>query len=494
MKALTRGLVAASLLAAALTAAPAGAAPAAVTAKTPKVLVVGMDGLNWAKVVQANAPRLDALAASGTLGESMLYCGPMAASSSGPGWSTIATGVWPDKHGVKDNSFSGKQYGTYPDFLTRIERASSAFGTFSVLDWAVLHTQGTFGTAIDTRITYDGDRDGYVGSDAKVTADAVRILRDTNPDAGFVYLGNTDVVAHASGTGSAYLAAIEKQDAQLGQLLDTITARPSYATEDWKVVVTTDHGHVNPGGGHGGCGIDERRTFVLTSAGGGLRPVDVKLVDVAATALAHLGLSAPIDGKPAHVRSADPFDGLYGSLQSRVDETGIPSGVKGFTHTTPPGWSITQNMPSGGVTEWRGWSFTTDEFWTRTQASQYRELNVRARGVFAVADSDEFADKAGGASYDSTLISPAFAVTGGSQATLRYVTHYMQEGSQTGDVSVSFNGGAPQLVKRYSADAVAKDETVTVSVPAGATSVKVHFRYYNASNNWFWVIDDLRVA
>jgi hypothetical protein len=80
------------------------------------VLVVGMDGLNWAKVVDANAPTLDALAAGGTLGESLLYCNPVANSSSGPGWSTIATGVMPDKHGVKDNTFSGKQYGTYRSY------------------------------------------------------------------------------------------------------------------------------------------------------------------------------------------------------------------------------------------------------------------------------------------------------------------------------------------------------------------------------------------
>lgn len=498
----TRALAAAAAVAAAaaltLTAPPAQAA-----ALTPKVLVVGMDGLNWAKVVDATAPTLDALAAGGTLGESLLYCNPVANSSSGPGWSTIATGVMPDKHGVKDNSFSGKQYGTYPDFLTRLEQADPAYSTLSILDWAVLHTQGTFGAAIDTRITYNGDANGYAGEDVKVTDDAVNHLRNNDPDATFVYLGNTDVVAHAVGTGTAYRTAIETQDAQLDRMLDAIAARPTYPSEDWLIVVTTDHGHNNPSGGHGGCGVDaERRTFVLAKGTGhtaGLRPVDTRLSDVAATVFAHLGVAVNpawnLDSKPLNVRATDPFDGLHASLQARSHETGIPATVRGWTHTAPAGWSVDRSaMPTGGVNEWRGWSFTNEEFWSRTQSSQNRENGLRLRGVFAVADSDEFDDRSGGASFDSTLVSPAYPVTAGQVKTLRYVTHYLQEGGQTGDVLVSFNGGANQLVKRYSADARAKAETLTVTVPAGATSMTVKFRYYNASNNWYWVIDDLRVG
>jgi hypothetical protein len=59
---------------------------------------------------------------------------------------------------------------------------------------------------------------------------------------------------------------------------------------------------------------------------------------------------------------------------------------------------------------------------------------------------------------------------------------------------VSFDGGPDQLVKRYTADARAKVEALPVTAPTGATSMTVRFRYYNASNNWYWVIDDLRVG
>ncbi|MEU7903532.1 alkaline phosphatase family protein [Actinoplanes sp. NPDC049118] len=469
--------------------------PAAAAAPAKKLLVVGMDGLNWDSVAAANAPNLDALAAQGVLGRSLVQCPSVADSSSGPGWSTIATGVWPDRHGVHDNTFTGKQYGTYPDFLTRLERANPDYVTYSAVDWAALHDQGTFSSAIDTRITFDGDADGYPAHDETITADAVGRLGSGGPDASFVYLGNTDAVAHVWGTGARYRAAIERQDQQLGRILAAVRSRPTHGQEDWLILVTTDHGHRQPLGGHGGCRIDERGTFLLASGSGtaaGSRPIDVRQVDAAASALAHFDVAAPIDGRSVRVRSTDPFDAL--PLRTRVDETGIPATLAGWTPGAPAGWSVDRAaMPAGGVTEWRGWSFTTDEFWSRTQDGQERENALRTRGVFAVADSDEFADRSGGASYDSTLVSPAYPVAAGSTVRLTYVTHYRQEGAQKGDVLVSFDGGADQLVKRYAADARATAESLPVAVPAGATAMTVKFRYHDAGNNWYWAIDDLRI-
>ncbi|SHF80469.1 alkaline phosphatase family protein [Streptoalloteichus hindustanus] len=496
-----RSVLAAATAALAALAAVVGVGAPTAAAATPKVLVVGMDGLRWDRVAAADAPTLDALAAGGTLGESLLYCSPMAGTWSGAGWSTIATGVWPDKHGVKDNSFAGKRYDQYPDFLTRLEKRDPRYSTLSIVDWAALHRQGTFSDAVDTRITYDGDRDGYAELDEKVTADAERLLRTGNPDASFVYLGHTDEVAHSKGAASAeYLSAIAKQDQQLARILAAVRSRSTYSAENWLVVVTTDHGHTDRGG-HGGCGVAERSTFLLGSGAGlaaGARPIDTRLVDVASTVFRHLGVPADagwkLDGKPLGERSADPFDTLAGQLKPRVDETEIPASVRGWTHTAPSGWSVDRSgMPGGGVTEWRGWSFTNDQFWSRTQSGQWRENNVRARGVFAVADSDEFADRSGGGSFDSTLVSAPYAVSGKSALTLRFVNHYRQEGAQKADVLVSFDGGPDQLVKRYDTDVVSSVEALPVAVPAGAGTVKVKFRYHDASNNWYWAIDDLRV-
>ncbi|WP_238017962.1 alkaline phosphatase family protein [Dactylosporangium sp. AC04546] len=255
-----------------------------------KLLVVGMDGLNWPVVEAADMPVLKGLAAAGAVGHSLVPCPPVAESSSGPGWSTIATGVWPGRHGVRDNGFAGARYGEFPDFLTRV---SPRYRTYSAVGWAELHRQGTFGPAVGVRVTFDGEADGYDSADASVTADACGRLRDV--DAAFVYLGHTDDVAHTVGTGAAYRAAAEEQDRQLGRLLAT------NGPGEWLVIVTTDHGHRVPDGGHGGCREDERATWIVAAGPGipaGARPSGTGQVDVAATALYHFELTAELDGRP----------------------------------------------------------------------------------------------------------------------------------------------------------------------------------------------------
>ncbi len=282
-----------------LASAPAGlprtwtAAAAKAGPGVDKVLVVGMDGLRPDRIPVAVAPTLDRMITEGTLATSLLYTSPMAQTLSGPGWSTIATGSWPDRHGVKDNTFAGKNYGTYPDFLTRLERIDPAYSTLAIADWAALIDQGTFSTSVDARVRFDGDRLGYRAQDVLVRDEAVRRLRDTDPDAAFVYFGETDEAGHRSGAASqAYLDAIGRQDGYLGQLLTTIRQRPTYPDERWTVLVTTDHGHTD-GGGHGGSSLAERQTFVLATGPGiaaGARPTDTRLVDVAATVFGQLGV------------------------------------------------------------------------------------------------------------------------------------------------------------------------------------------------------------
>ncbi|MFB7256084.1 alkaline phosphatase family protein [Streptomyces nojiriensis] len=499
-RAIAATAVTSALIAATVAATPAGAAAAA--ANTDKVLVIGIDGAVLDRVKAADAPHLNGLMAQGLTARSTLYASPMAATSSGPGWSTIATGVWPDKHGVKDNSFTGKNYAAYPDFLTRIENAKPALNTYAAADWEPITSTDQngpiFSAKVDKRLSLKGDRDGYRTEDPKIAAAAAAELRDQNPDAAFVYLGEIDAAGHSYGAASQqYLDTVARVDTLVGQLLTAVKNRPTYAQENWKILVTTDHGHTDSGG-HGGSTIQERGTFVIAKGAGipaGSVRGDVRLADVAATALAQVGVSGSgLDGVPLNAPDDDPFDTLRPNLQARVDETGIPAGVKGFTHTPPAGWSVDNSkMGTGGVTEWAGWAFATDEFWSQSQRDQWRELNVRSRDVFAVADSDEWDDKSHTGTFDSTLVTPKWAVSGGSTRNLTFQTHYRHEAGQTAQVLVSYNGAAPTVVKTYTADAVARSESVALQVPAGATDVQVRFRY-SGNNNWFWTVDNVRLG
>ncbi|MGW7332609.1 alkaline phosphatase family protein [Streptomyces sp. NPDC054840] len=497
-RAIAATAVTSALIAATALATPAGAA----AANTAKVLVIGIDGAVLDRVKAADAPHLNGLMAQGLTARSTLYAAPLAATSSGPGWSTVATGVWPDKHGVKDNSFTGKNYAAYPDFLTRIENAKPALNTYAAADWEPITSTDQngpiFSSKVDKRLSLKGDRDGYRTEDQKIAAAAAAELRDRNPDAAFVYLGEIDAAGHSYGAaGQQYLDTIARVDTLVGQLLTAVRNRPTYAQENWKILVTTDHGHTDSGG-HGGSTLQERGTFVIAKGAGipaGSVRADVRLADVAATVLAQVGVSASgLDGVPLNAPDDDPFDTLRPNLRARVDETGIPAGVTGFTHTPPAGWSVDNSrMGTGGVTEWAGWAFATDEFWSQSQRDQWRELNVRSRDVFAVADSDEWDDKSHTGTFDSTLVTPKWAVGGAGTRNLTYQTHYRHEAGQSAQVLVSYNGAAPTVVKTYTADAVAKAESLALQVPAGATDVQVRFRY-SGDNNWFWTVDNVRLS
>ncbi|GHH83338.1 hypothetical protein GCM10018781_70380 [Kitasatospora indigofera] len=459
--------------------------------KTAKTLVIGVDGTRYDKLLTADAPNIKALMASGLTAPSNLYANPLAPTLSGPGWSTIATGVWPDKHGVKDNTFAGSQFTLYPDFATRLETAAPSASTLVAASWNPIADTVFHGTP-DLRIDESEN-------DTKTASDAVDYLTNGNPDTTMLHFDEVDEAGHSyGGTSTQYAAAIHSVDALVGQVVQAVRNRPTYAAEDWLIIVTTDHGHTDAGG-HGGNSAVERQTFQVVNGAGytaGSVRYDVKPVDIAPTVLKHEGVTVnpawQLDGKPIDEIVPDAFDALRPSLQTRVDETGIPAATKGFTHTPPAGWSIDNSrMPSGGVTEWRGWAFATDEFWTAAQLGQSRETNVRARNVFAVADSDEWDDKTHGTGqFDSTLVSPAFPVSG-TQATISFANNYKVDGPQTGDLYVVFGTGTPQLVKSYRSD-LNSFEKLTVSVPVGATTAQLQFRY-TGTNSAFWTVDQVSV-
>ncbi|ROO88170.1 type I phosphodiesterase/nucleotide pyrophosphatase [Actinocorallia herbida] len=458
------------------------------------VVVFGVDGARWDKVQSLSLPTLDGLAATGYASPTWLYSSPLAQTLSGPGWSTNLTGTWPDKHKVVDNTFLLNALGTTPSFLNLVESNNGAFGTYAGVDWKPIG-DNIIGSGLDREYVLNGDANGYPAEDTKIQTDAASYLRNNGPHASFVYFGEVDIAGHDSGGAStAYAQAMQSTDARIGAVIDAVKSRPTYAQEEWLFLVTADHGHTDAGG-HGGDSKLERTSFVIANGPGvpvSSPSVKPKNVDVAATALDWLGVPRPanLDGQPITTASTDPFDAQWPLLAARQDETGIPATTLGWTKTFPSGWSVDNSaMGTGGMAEWRGWTLTDDEFWTATQTGQDRENNVRARGVFAVAESDEWADKTFSGTYTTTLVSPNVSVAGKTTLPISFVSHYLQEGGQRATVLVSFDGGADQQLLQYSANAKSRLVNLTATVPAGAQNAKIKFRLSNANNNWYWVVD-----
>lgn len=268
--------------------------PVPLAERTPKVIVIGIDGVRPDVLADVSTPNIDALIAGGSFSTRTRTTTP---SVSGPGWSSMLTGVWPDKHGVTNNDFTGRRYGDYPDFLTRIERVRPDLETYAAVDWLpLMEIEGggpTLSDSIDVRVALDGYVTGWAEGDLEVMARTVEHLSVADPDALFVYFGNPDETSHQQGSiGAEYRAAIETSDAQVGRILEAIRLRPNYRSENWLVLISTDHGRTVDGG-HGGDSPEEMTIFFLASGPGATRGTpdqDTFIVDVAVTALAHLGI------------------------------------------------------------------------------------------------------------------------------------------------------------------------------------------------------------
>ncbi|MEX2253105.1 MAG: alkaline phosphatase family protein [Thermoleophilaceae bacterium] len=250
-----------------------------------KVLVIGVDGMRWDSlqrvIAQGGAPNLARLADEGFGVPTLLeYAPPEAATLSEVGWSTIAGGVWPAKHKVRgvflNNDPGQATKNGYHDFLTRLEQERPSLSTFLASDWANigLHENGgpIFSDAIDVKhaLAAEDSIESYDRGDEEVTGVSTSYLREGSPDAGFVYLGLVDEVAHAVGSATpTYPSAIAATDRRIGRLLAAVKARREYARERWTIVVTTDHGQQPlPFGSvasHGFGTTLERRSFVIAS-------------------------------------------------------------------------------------------------------------------------------------------------------------------------------------------------------------------------------------
>lgn len=234
----------------------------------PKVLVIGIDGCRSDVLEIANTPNIDNLIANG-------YYSPDGLNNditiSGPGWSAIICGVRSNKHGVTDNSFSGSNYGQYPDFLKRIKLYNPALFTASIVHWNPIN---------DQIIDNIADFKRSVATDQAVEDEAVQLVSNQNPDAIFLHFDDPDGAGHAGGfaaNNANYITQIEEVDSHVGAIMDAIADRPNYDNEDWLILLTPDHGGL--GNSHGGSSIEEEKVFFIAS-GDGVPQETVKATEV----------------------------------------------------------------------------------------------------------------------------------------------------------------------------------------------------------------------
>ena len=193
---------------------------------------------------------------------------------SAPGWGTLLTGATHAEHGLRDNSCVGGRTWNYPDVLSQAFFRSQSTRTFAAAGWPVLVDPDGLGPIIHPRtdqqkaglhrvVVRDGETHGYERIDAEINDITLMALRAGAFDVGFTYACDIDDAGHVYGLrGDEYRAAIRRVDGLLGKLVHAVTERFDRYGEDWLVVVTTDHGHLDEGG-HGGANPRERESWVI---------------------------------------------------------------------------------------------------------------------------------------------------------------------------------------------------------------------------------------
>ena len=281
-----------------------------------KALFILLDGIPADVVERVETPALDAIAAAG--GYARAHVGgdiggrTETPTVSAPGYMSLLTGTWADKHRVRGNSNLSPNY-DYWNLFRIVETANPALTTALFSTWLDNRTvlvgegrpgAGTFrvdhavdGFEHDT-VAFPHDRASrhILAIDEHVTDEAARHIAQRGPHLSWVYLQHTDDAGHAHGDSEAFHAAVRQADAMVGRLWRAVRQREALG-EQWMVVVTTDHGRdARTGRGHGGQSARERTTWIATNQ----RPLtprflagEAAIVDIAPSILRHLRIAAP---------------------------------------------------------------------------------------------------------------------------------------------------------------------------------------------------------
>lgn len=199
------------------------------------------------------------------------------ATDSAPGWTSMLTGELYYKTGVLWNDYAKNE--KYPTLIKSLIDDGKADKTSCYSAWGSYLTS-TLGeeAAAAAAAGYDAnyvDASAYVAepmyeelgadTDAAVTKLTVADLQQENcSDFIFALYESTDEYGHATGyhpDNEAYMNAFAFEDAEAQQIVDAIKARPTYDTEDWLIIMSTDHGGFNHS--HGYCMAMERYTYIV---------------------------------------------------------------------------------------------------------------------------------------------------------------------------------------------------------------------------------------
>lgn len=251
------------------------ALPAGKTEK--KAIVIGYDGCRADALANcAESGAVSTIVSEG--GRAYIgYCGGVnypgmntQATSTAPGWCSILTGQWADVHGITANGIVKSN--DHLTLLTTLVESKTVDSSAFYVSW-----NGHFKRSDSTykaEKKYCEDKELAVrfkdasGDNGTLTNTLKDISKKDCSDFIFSILEFTDHSGHNHGffpERATYKYAFAKADSYAATIIAKIKARDTYDTEDWLIILTTDHGGY--GKAHGSSSLQERMTFIISNKG-----------------------------------------------------------------------------------------------------------------------------------------------------------------------------------------------------------------------------------
>ena len=241
-----------------------------------KAIIIGYDGCRADVLTEM----VDGKSAVDTLLDdgasiNLAYCGGVnypapntQDTSTAPGWCSILTGVWASEHGITANGITKSL--EYKTLLTTLVEENKIDSSSFITKW-----KGHFDRK---NATYNEEKDYCEENNLNVSFNRLKndeasheyTLNEVNKkdcsDFIFVIYEPTDSTGHNYGftiNNPRYKEAFKTADQYGFETINAIKQRDTYGTEDWLIIITSDHGGI--GTDHGGASIQERMTFIITN-------------------------------------------------------------------------------------------------------------------------------------------------------------------------------------------------------------------------------------
>ncbi|MCW3814039.1 S8 family serine peptidase [Micromonospora sp. DR5-3] len=147
--------------------------------------------------------------------------------------------------------------------------------------------------------------------------------------------------------------------------------------------------------------------------------------------------------------------------------------------TVPAGWSVVDHLGNGQV-----WQFNDPG---------NRGNLTGGSGNFAAIDSDKYGSSG---RQDTSLVSPIVDLTNVAAPVVRFNQDFRWLSSDRADVDLSLDGGTTWTNVLRQAANFRGPRVTEVPIPqaAGQNQVRVRFHYYDASWEWWWLVDNVLIG